>query len=99
VEFEYCTRINVNENNNNNTISSNNSRSRRYLFVHQAHNSSLLVDGRRHPHVDLLDDVGTFFTGAGGGNVSGGVVVGSLVDVVGGAVGPELESIELAAIM
>lgn len=61
----------------------------------QDRDSSLLVDGERHPHVELLEDVGTFLSGARGG----GWVVGALADVIGRAAGTELESKELAAIM
>eukprot|EP00903_Cladosiphon_okamuranus_P005671 g5634.t1 len=57
--------------------------------------SSLLVDGERHAHVDLLEDLGTFLSGTKGG----GYVVGALADVIGRAAGKDLESKELAAII
>ncbi|CAM9834376.1 unnamed protein product, partial [Ectocarpus fasciculatus] len=62
--------------------------------------TSLLVDGERHPHADLLEDLGAFFSAGGtigGGGASG--VVGDLATVVGDAAGSDLESKELAAIM
>lgn len=65
-----------------------------YLLT-QGRDSSLLVDGERHPHVHLLEDVGTFLSRSCGG----GWVVGAPADVIGRAAGADLETKELAAIM
>ena len=62
--------------------------------------SSLLVDGERHPHVELLEDLGAFLSegrfGAGGRD---GEVLGALAVIVGEKAGSDLESKELAAVM
>lgn len=59
------------------------------------------MDGERHPHLDLLEDVGAFFSGNGGDRVTSvrGKVLGELADLVGIKAGSDLESRELAAIM
>ncbi|CAM9618849.1 unnamed protein product, partial [Hapterophycus canaliculatus] len=60
--------------------------------------ASLLVDGERHPHVDLLEDVGAFLS-AGGIASAGKSGVNELAAAVWDAVGSDLVSKELAAIM
>lgn len=62
--------------------------------------TSLLVDGERHPHADLLEDAGALLWNGGtiGGATASGVV-GTLTTIVGDAAGSDLDSKELAAIM